>query len=149
MSASSMQVALKYTEAQEQDLMHLRRLFYGKLGQLARDRAALLKKLPAAGNLGENNEPHSFHSGFRNAADQLALTKEVADELCANHAEESLVYMGYGFCLFRCVSFKPCAGSSTTHADIASGLIDVTSLCCAVCYYPSQIALSAWCMAFG
>ncbi|KAL3162039.1 hypothetical protein ABBQ38_009108 [Trebouxia sp. C0009 RCD-2024] len=96
-------VAMKFTEAQEQDLMHLRRLFYGKLGQLARERAALLKKMPAAVKEGENREPLSFHSGFRHTADQLALTKEVADQLCANHAEESLVYMGYGFCLFRCI----------------------------------------------
>ena len=109
-----LQVALKFTEAQEQDLMHLRRLFYGKLGQLARERAALLKKMPAACDGGENREPLSFHSGFRHAADQLALTKEVADQLCANHAEEGLVYMGYGFCLFRCVSNKHVSTSEPT-----------------------------------
>ena len=99
-----MQVALQYTEAQEQDLLHLRRLFYGKLGQLARERAALLSKMPAACNVAENNEPISFHLGYRHVADQFALTKEVSDQLCANHAEESSVYMAHGFCLFRCVS---------------------------------------------
>ena len=99
-----MQAALQYTEAQEQDLLHLRRLFYGKLGQLARERAALLRKMPAACNVPENNEPISFHLGYCHVADQFALTKEVSDQLCANHAEESSVYMSHGFCLFRCVS---------------------------------------------
>ena len=103
-ASSVMQVALQYTEAQEQDLLHLRRLFYGKLGQLARERALLLSKMPAACNVVENNEPISFHLGFRHVADQLTLTKEVSDQLCANHAEESSVYMSHGFCLFRCVS---------------------------------------------
>ena len=110
------QVALQYTEAQEQDLLHLRRLFYGKLGQLARERAALLSKMPAACNVVENNEPISFHLGYRHVADQFALTKEVSDQLCANNAEESLVYMSHGFCLFRCVShFGIFTNCSQTH----------------------------------
>lgn len=102
-ATSVMQVALKYTEAQEQDLLHLRRLFYGKLGQLARERAALLSKMPAVCSVTEG-ESVSFHLGYRHVTDQLALTKEVSDQLCANHAEESSVYMTHGFCLFRCVS---------------------------------------------
>ena len=98
-----MQVALKYTEAQEQDLLHLRRLFYGKLGQLARERAALLSKMPVVCSVTER-ESVSFHLGYHHVNDQLAQTKEVSDQLCANHAEESSVYMAHGFCLFRCVS---------------------------------------------
>lgn len=136
-----MQVALKFTDAQEQDLMHLRRLFYGKLGQLARERAALLKKMPAAANEGENREPLSFHSGFRHAADQLALTKEVADQLCANHAEESLVYMAYGFCLFRCVRSK-CMLTSKGAPCVRClrGSLAYIGLCCALCCHPQQVA---------
>lgn len=128
---------MKFTEAQEQDLMHLRRLFYGKLGQLARERAALLKKMPAAVKEGENREPLSFHSGFRHTADQLALTKEVADQLCANHAEESLVYMGYGFCLFRCVSSK-CMFTSEGAPCLRClrDSLTYSGLCCALCCYP-------------
>lgn len=103
-ATSAMQVALKYTEAQEQDLLHLRRLFYGKLGQLARERAALLSKMPAVCSVSDREGSVSFHLGYRHVTDQLALTKEVSDQLCANHAEESSVYMAHGFCLFRCVS---------------------------------------------
>ena len=97
---------MKFTEAQEQDLLHLRRLFYGKLGQLSRERAALLKQMPAPA---QHSEAVSFHRGFRNVAEQLALTKEVSDQLCANHAAESSVYQIHGFCMFRCVRLPPTA----------------------------------------
>ena len=92
---------MKHTEAQEQDLLHLRRLFYSKLGQMSRERAALLKRMPAPA---QPNEAISFRHGFQYVADQHALTKEVSDQLCANHAEERSVYQRYVFCMFRCVS---------------------------------------------
>ena len=101
-SSSALQLALDYTEAQELDLLHLRRLFYGKLGQLGRERAALMGKMPSSV---QSSQPVSFHLGFQHVAKQLAVTKEVADQLCANHAEESFVYQAHGFCIFRCVSF--------------------------------------------
>ena len=37
---------MQYTEAQQQDLMLLRRLFYGKLGVLARERKESLRRVP-------------------------------------------------------------------------------------------------------
>ena len=118
------QVAMKLTEAQEQDLLHLRRLFYGKLGQLARERAALLQQMPSPA---QPNEAVSFHRGFRNVADQLAQTKEVSDQLCANHAAESSVYQIHGFCMFRCVSLPLTAPVFASYPGMA-GLVDL--LCC-------------------
>ncbi len=41
-----LQAAMQFTEAQQQDLMLLRRLFYGKLGVLARERKECLKRMP-------------------------------------------------------------------------------------------------------
>ena len=98
---------MKHTEAQEQDLLHLRRLFYGKLGQLSRKRAALLKKMPSPV---QPNKAATFHCGFRHVAEQVSLAEEVSDvsdQLCANHAEESSVYRMHAFCMFRCVSSPP------------------------------------------
>ncbi len=41
-----LQASMQFTEAQQQDLMLLRRLFYGKLGVLARERKECLKRMP-------------------------------------------------------------------------------------------------------
>ena len=40
------QAALQFSEAQQEDLMLLRRLFYGKLGVLSRSRKDCLKRMP-------------------------------------------------------------------------------------------------------
>ncbi len=45
-----------------------------------------------------------FNLGFRHTADKLTETKELADQLCANRAEESRTYMYCVVCLYRCVS---------------------------------------------
>ena len=100
-----MQEALKYTESQQQDILHLRRLFYSKLGQLARQRAALLQKVPGAGSELVHYKPVTFNHGYQHVAGKLVETTEVTEQLCANRYEESQVYMYCGFCLFRCVSF--------------------------------------------
>lgn len=100
-----LQEALKYTDSQQQDILHLRRLFYSKLGQLARQRAALLQKVPGAGSDLVHYKPVTFNHGYQHVADKLVETTEVAEQLCANRTEESQVYMYCGFCLFRCVSF--------------------------------------------
>ena len=101
-----MQAALKYTDTQEQDILHLRRLFYSKLGQLARQRAALLRKVPGAGSDMLHHKPVTFNHGYQHVADKLIETTEVAERLCANRHEESQAYMYCGFCLFRCVSLS-------------------------------------------
>jgi len=41
-----LQAAMQFTEPQQQDLMLLRRLFYGKLGVLARESKECLKRMP-------------------------------------------------------------------------------------------------------
>lgn len=99
-----LQEALKYTESQQQDLLHLRRLFYSKLGHLARRRAALLQKVPGAGSGLVHYKAVTFNHGYQHVADKLVETTEVTEQLCANRYEESQVYMYCGFCLFRCVS---------------------------------------------
>ena len=40
------QAAVQFSEAQQEDLMLLRRLFYGKLGVLSRSRKNCLKRMP-------------------------------------------------------------------------------------------------------
>jgi len=101
-----MQAATNFTESQQQDMLHLRRLFFGKLGQLSRVRAAIMKQMPAAV---QPSPVLPFNLDFKSTANKLAETKEWADQLCANRAEESRAFLTCGFCLYRGVSFLACA----------------------------------------
>ncbi|KAL0048944.1 hypothetical protein WJX82_002927 [Trebouxia sp. C0006] len=103
---------LNFTDNQQQDMLHLRRLFYGKLGQLARERASILQQVDAAEPSGQPSQPMPFNLGFRHTADKLTETKELADQLCANRAEESQTYMYSIVCLYRCIQ------SSLQHAKM-------------------------------
>lgn len=100
------QEVLGFTDSQQQDMLYLRRLFYGKLGQLARERASILQQVDAAEPCGQPSQPMPFNLGFRHTADKLTETQELADQLCANRAEESRTYMYCVVCLYRCVSLS-------------------------------------------
>ena len=62
-----MQVAIDYTPCQIRDLLHLRRLFYGRLGQLLRQRQALLDEMPAAGDKTDSTKPKPFRLSYCHA----------------------------------------------------------------------------------
>ena len=44
----AVQAALQLTASQKDDLMHLRRLFYGKVAQIARQRRDILKRMASS-----------------------------------------------------------------------------------------------------
>ena len=92
---------MNYSESQKQDILHLRRLFYGKLGQLSRARAAIMDQMPAAV---QPSPVPPFNLDIKFTANKLAETKEWADQLCANRAEESRAYLYCTICLSRGVS---------------------------------------------
>jgi len=120
-AVNALQEALKYTDSQQQDMLHLRRLFYGKLGQLSRERASILKQVELAGVTCQPSQPMPFNRGFIHTVDKLTETKEFADQLCANRAEESRTYMYCGICLYRCVSLFLLPELAEDHA-LVSGL---------------------------
>ena len=96
-----MQATMDYSESQQQDMLHLRRLFYGRLGQLSRVRAAIMIHMPAAVN---HDAVLPFNLDMKSAADKSTETKEWAEQLCANRAEESRAYLYCAVCLLRGVS---------------------------------------------
>ncbi len=98
---AQMQATMDYSESQQQDMLHLRRLFYGRLGQLSRVRAAIMTRMPAAVN---HDAVPPFNLDMKSAADKLTETKEWAEQLCANRAEESRAYLYCAVCLLRGVS---------------------------------------------
>ena len=67
----AVQTALQLTEAQQVDLMHLRRLFYARLGALARERKQLLQQLPVTGASTSAPEASSRLADVRTIAQQL------------------------------------------------------------------------------
>lgn len=96
---SLMQTALDLDEAQVQDLLYLRRLFCGKIGQLGRARKELMSRVP------------SETIGLCHASDKLEEVTNVAEQLAANGSEEYRVYMQFASSFYRGVSFLGLEGS--------------------------------------
>jgi len=97
----SMQATLQLTDAQQQDMLHLRRCLYSKVGQLSRERDAIMSSTPAAA---QPTHSQPFQLDFKHTADKLAETKEWADALCTNRANESRAFVYAKICLSRGVS---------------------------------------------
>lgn len=93
-----MQTVLQYTEEQEQDLMHLRRLFYGKIGQLCRERRAILKQMGTGHDLGAG-------VGLDDVSVRLSEVSNLAERLQANGADEYRTYMQFTSAFLRGVSY--------------------------------------------
>ncbi len=89
---------MNYSEDQQQDMLHLRRLFYGKLGQLSRVRAAIMAHMPA------DVQSTPVSPTVDSTSNQLADTSSWAEQLCANHAEEGRAHVYCGVGLHRGVS---------------------------------------------
>lgn len=97
------QVAMDFSKRQQEDMLHLRRLFYGKLGQLSRARAAVMDRLPA--EVQHITDVPSNKAIARDHAD----TTDWAEQLCANGAEESRTHLYCAVALYGGVS---CCNSS-------------------------------------
>lgn len=82
-------VTVDLTEAQIQDLLYLRRLFCGKIGQLSRSRKELMGKLP------------SDSIGICHASDKLEEVTNLAEQLRANGSEEYRTYMQFASSFYR------------------------------------------------
>lgn len=89
------QVGVQYTEEQVQDLLHLRRLFYGRQGQLDRQRKVIVSKLCSKEGMTPDGGKYS------------ALTS-LAHELHANAAEEQSLMMQCCCACFRGVCVSKC-----------------------------------------
>ncbi len=61
------QEAFGFTSSQTRDLLCLRRLFYGRIGQLVRERQALLAKMPVAGEITQRMKSQPVKVGFHEA----------------------------------------------------------------------------------
>ena len=80
---------MELTEAQVQDLLYLRRLFCGKLGQLGRARKQLVSKLPCEA------------MGACHVSDKLEHLTHIAEQLTANGREEYRSYMQFSCAFYR------------------------------------------------
>ena len=93
MASLHAQVAGQYTDSQQQDMLHVRRLFYGKLGQLSRERDNILQQ-----QIGPQPR-QSFSLDFKHAAAKNEEVQQMTARLSANRAEESQMYIYCGMCL--------------------------------------------------
>ena len=86
---------MAYTESQVRDLLHLRRLYYGKMGQLYRQRKDLRSEVPLA-CMGEVENICATHN--------YTLLSNLAGKLRQNAAEEYSVFVQSFCAIFRGVS---------------------------------------------
>lgn len=86
------QAHLQHTDSQTQDWLHLRQLFYHKVGQLARERKALLA------NMTQNKVEMSHVS------DKLARMTSWSDQLRNNGKEEHRAYLQFQTAFYRGVN---------------------------------------------
>ena len=74
--------------------MHLRRLFYGKIGQLCRERRGLLKQMGSEQDAGAN-------TGLDDVSVRLSEVSDLAERLQANGADEYRTYMQFTSAFLR------------------------------------------------
>jgi len=95
-----MQATMQHSDPQIQDLFYLRQLFYGKLGQLARERTSLLSNMTC------------YKIDDSHISDKVAQLTQWSEQLRENAAEEHQSYKQFSSAFYRGVrlSFpcKPC-----------------------------------------
>ena len=101
------QAVVAYMPDQIRDLMHLRQLFYSKVGQLCRERKALLRRMADEQDVGAN-------IGLDDVSVRLSEVSDLAEQLRANGADEYRTYMQFSSAFSRGV------GSATLHSSHAS-----------------------------
>ena len=90
-----LQASLHLTEAQQVDMLHLRRLFYAKIGALRRERRQLVQQVPAGA-------AHSTAEASTRLADITAIAQQLHD----NSAAEFKTYMQFCSAYQRGVSIS-------------------------------------------
>lgn len=114
-----LQNTVELSEEQIQDLLHLRRLFCGKIGQLARARRSLLSQLP------------SESIGMSHASDKLDQVTSLAEQLRVNGSEEYRTYMQFASTFYRGVGVHDCCTMPPLTAVASLGL-QRTADCCSL-----------------
>ena len=95
----SIQAVVAYTSDQIRDLLHLRQLFYSKVGQLCRERKALLRRMADEQDVGAN-------IGLDDVSVRLSEVSDLAEQLRANGADEYKTYMQFSSAFSRGVSLS-------------------------------------------
>ena len=122
---------MQHTDSQTQDWLHLRELFYFKIGQLARERKALLINMT------------QYQMDMGHVSDKLTRMTKWSDHLRLNGAEEYRSYCMFATAFLRGVCFSfiqkayccpPCLyGQSLSHSTPPP--LQLMMLCIDVCIY--------------
>lgn len=107
--------AYDFTPSQTRDLLSLRRLFYGRVGQLVRERQALLAKMPVAGEITQRMKSQPVKVSFHEASDALGEMTETAAKLRTNALAESNAYKSFTGAFFTGIQTSKQRAISMVH----------------------------------
>lgn len=119
---------MTYTQDQTKDLMHLRQLFYSKVGQLCRERKALLCQMADDQDVGAN-------IGLDDVSVRLSEVSDLAEQLRANGADEYRTYMQFSSAFSRGVCCFLIRFTCSIMCDAHTEHINIQWLqACGLCY---------------
>ena len=135
---------MTYTQDQTKDLMHLRQLFYSKVGQLCRERKALLCQMADEQDVGAN-------IGLDDVSVRLSEVSDLAEQLRANGADEYRTYMQFSSAFSRGVCCFLIRSTCSSMCDVYQHCILNTSMysgcklvACVTPYYAAFTSFSMY-----
>ena len=113
---------MAYSPEQIKDLMRLRQLFYSKVGQLCRERKALLRRMADEQDVGAN-------IGLDDVSVRLSEVSDLAEQLRANGADEYKTYMQFSSAFSRgvCQCLTAVAIVRSAHSPAHNGRLSAVT----------------------
>ncbi|DBB14398.1 TPA: hypothetical protein ACH3X3_004698 [Trebouxia sp. C0006] len=107
---------MDFTPSQKKDLLQLRRLLYGRTGQLLRERQALLNRMSDAEQKAQVIMSQPVRLGYCRASDALGEMTKIAEQLHSNAMDDRKSYKTFSSAFFRgvclCTIFSTGSGCS-------------------------------------
>ncbi|KAL0038103.1 hypothetical protein WJX79_002782 [Trebouxia sp. C0005] len=92
---------MDFTPSQERDLLQLRRLLYGRTGQLLRERQAFLNRMSDAEQNAQLIMSQPVKLGYCHASDALGEVTKIAEQLHSNAMDDRKSYKTFSSAFFR------------------------------------------------
>ncbi|DBA92646.1 hypothetical protein WJX77_002725 [Trebouxia sp. C0004] len=106
---------MNFTPSQAKDLLQLRRLLYGRTGQLLRERQALLNRMSVAEQKAQLIMSQPVKLGYCRASDALGEMTKIAEQLHSNAMDDRKSYKTFSSAFFRGIQTSKQTAVSMVH----------------------------------